>query len=289
MTKDRALHLHLISDATGETIHSLARACIAQFEGVEPLEHFWNMVRSKRQLAMVIDDIKQAGGVVIFSLVDPALRQMLEEACAVLNVPCVPVLDPVITVLEQHLGMESRHKPGRQHVLDEDYFARIEALSFAMAHDDGQNLDGLNEADAVLVGISRTSKTPTCIYLANRGVRAANIPLIPDMPPPPQLDHLTRPLIIGLTTDRDTLLGIRRQRMRMIAGGREDDYIDPERIEAEIRHARRLFNQRGWPVINTARRSIEETSAEIITMLSRHFKALPQGRPPEDPPSGGEA
>jgi regulator of PEP synthase PpsR (kinase-PPPase family) len=281
----REFHLHLISDATGETINAIARACVAQFEGVEALEHFWNMVRSERQLAMVIEGVKEFGGVVIFSLVNPLLRRQLEEACATLGVPCVPVLDAVIGALAKHLGMESQARPGRQHELDEEYFNRIDAMAFAMAHDDGQNVEGLAKADVILIGVSRTSKTPTSIYLANRGIRAANIPLVPGVALPEQISGFTRPLVVGLTTDPERLLAVRRQRLKQINAGEDTDYTDPELVREEVQAARRLFAQNRWPVINVARRSIEETAAEIINLLSRHWEALPHGVPPQE---GGE-
>lgn len=280
----KTFHLHLVSDATGETIHSLARACVAQFDGAEALEHFWNMVRSERQLSMVIEGVREYGGVVVFSLVNPKLRRQLEEACLTMGITSVPIIDPVLKALEVHLGMESRAKPGRQHVLDDEYFDRIEAMTYTLAHDDGQKAERLEKADVVLIGVSRTSKTPTCIYLANRGIRAANIPFVPSIGLPESIDTLKRPLIVGLTTDTQSLVAIRRQRMKLIAAGHEtshkSDYIDIDLVKDEILAARRLFNQRGWPVINVARRSIEETSAEIMTLLSNHFHAMPHGTPP---------
>lgn len=280
----KTFHLHLVSDATGETIHSLARACVAQFDGAEALEHFWNMVRSERQLSMVIEGVREYGGVVVFSLVNPKLRRQLEEACLTMGITSVPIIDPVLKALEVHLGMESRAKPGRQHVLDDEYFDRIEAMTYTLAHDDGQKAERLEKADVVLIGVSRTSKTPTCIYLANRGIRAANIPFVPSIGLPESIDTLKRPLIVGLTTDTQSLVAIRRQRMKLIAAGHEtshkSDYIDIDLVKEEILAARRLFNQKGWPVINVARRSIEETSAEIMTLLSNHFHAMPHGTPP---------
>lgn len=281
----KEFHLHLISDSTGETIHSLARACVAQFDKAEALEHFWNMVRSERQLTMVIEGIREFGGVVVFSLVDPKLRRQLEEACLTMGVVSVPVIDPVLKALEMHLGMESRAKPGRQHVLDDDYFDRIEAMTYTLAHDDGKNTERLEKADVVLIGVSRTSKTPTCIYLANRGIRAANIPFVPEVGLPHSIETLKRPLIVGLTTDTESLVAIRRQRMKIIAAGHEtsykSDYIDIEKVQKEILTARRIYAEKGWPVLNIARRSIEETAAEIMTLLSNHFHALPHGIPPQ--------
>ena len=187
----KQFHLHLVSDATGETINSVARACVAQFDQVQPIEHFWNLVRTTRQLEMVIEGIKDNPGLVMFTLVDEKLRRRLQETCRELQVPCIPVLDPLINALAAYLGLESQSQPGRQHMLDAEYFGRMDAMDFALAHDDGQSTWDLHEADVILMGVSRTSKTPTCIYLANRGIKAANVPFVPGCPLPPELraDH----------------------------------------------------------------------------------------------------
>ncbi|GAB5387174.1 MAG: pyruvate, water dikinase regulatory protein [Alphaproteobacteria bacterium] len=266
----RKFHIHLISDSTGETIHSLARACVAQFEDVEPVEHFWNLVRSPRQLKMVLEGIAQQPGPVVFSLVDVELRRELEAECKARDLPCVPVLDPVINALAGYLHQTVLGRPGRQHALDKAYFDRIDAMTFAMALDDGQNTAHLHEAEAILVGVSRTSKTPTCIYLANRGVRAANVPFVPNVPLPAELDEVSTPLVVGLTNDPQTLMQVRRQRLRHLEAGTDTDYVAEDQIREELRQARRHFASRGWPVINVARRSIEETAAEVMMLLTMH-------------------
>jgi len=263
----REVQIHLVSDATGETIAAVARACLVQFEGVEPVQHIWSMVRTARQLEKVIGSIRAQPGVVLFTFVDNSLRARLMDSCAEFGIPCIPVLDAVIAGLSQHLNQEAGHVPGRQHLLDSDYFARIEAINFVMGHDDGQATRDLSKADVVLVGVSRTSKTPTCIYLANRGIKAANVPLVPGREAPPELLELDRPLIVGLTIDPAVLVQVRRNRMRMIAGDSETDYTDLDVIKTEVVAARRLFHQRGWPVLDVSRRSIEETAAAIMRML----------------------
>ena len=264
----KSFHLHLVSDATGETIHSVARACLVQFEDVQPVEHVWSMIRSPRQLDKVMSGIKANPGVVLFTLVDEKLRTMLEDLCRKASIPCIAVLDPVMMALAKYLHARTRNLPGRQHELDAEYFARIEAINFVMAHDDGQSLRDLNDADVVLVGVSRTSKTPTCIYLANRGVKAANVPLVPNSPVPRELDELTRPLVIGLTNDPTSLVHVRRNRLRMLKETRDTDYTDPDAVKSEVASARRLFGERGWTVLDVSRRSIEETAAAVLQLLS---------------------
>ncbi len=273
----RAYHLHLVSDATGETVNSIARACVSQFDDVEANEHMWNLVRTQRQLDVVFDGIKASPGLVMFTLVDESLRRRLEEFCREVPVPCVSVLDPLISALGTYLGIESQRQPGRQHILDAEYFGRMDAMEFALTHDDGQSTWDLHEADVVLVGVSRSSKSPTCIYLANRGVKAANVPLVPGCPPPPELDQIVRPLIVGLTNDPERLTQIRRNRLRLLNPGVDMSYADPEMVKQEVTNARRYFTRKGWPVIDVSRRSIEETAAEILMLLARHREALEAG------------
>jgi [pyruvate, water dikinase]-phosphate phosphotransferase / [pyruvate, water dikinase] kinase len=265
-----AFHLHLVSDATGETINSVARACLVQFEDVEPIEHNWSLIRTGRQMTKVLDGIRENPGLVLFTLVNEELRVALQEGCRRLQVSCIPVLDPVIGALAGYLGRQSRGLPGRQHELDAEYFGRIDAMSFALAHDDGQSSWDYNEADVILVGVSRTSKTPTCIYLANRGIKAANVPIVPDCPVPPELLAAKRALVIGLTKDPNQLIQVRRNRLRLLSQDEETDYVDPELVRKEVVQARRLCSQHGWPIIDVSRRSIEETAATILQMLSQH-------------------
>lgn len=273
----KTCHFHLVSDATGETIRSITRACLAQFEEVEPVEHVWPLIRNKRQLQEVIKGIHDEPGMVLYTLVNDEIRLLLETACRDRGVPCHSVLDPVIAALGGYLNQSSRRQPGRQHMLDKRYFNRIEAMDFTMAHDDGHG--DLQQADVVLVGVSRTSKTPTSIYLANNGVKAANVPLIPSQPVPPHLEALTGPLIVGLTTDPNRLVQIRRNRLRMLHQKEETDYIDLEVVKKEVATAQRYFLAHGWPVIDVTRRSIEETAAAIMALLDRRHEALGHGAP----------
>ncbi|SLN20813.1 pyruvate, water dikinase regulatory protein [Oceanibacterium hippocampi] len=262
-------HLHLISDATGETLHAISKAVLVQFEQASAIEHVWSLVRSERQLKAVIDTIAGRPGIVMFTLVDFKLREILEEACKKLAMPCVSVLDPAMAVVSAYLGATSRGLPGRQHEIGDEYFNRIEAMNFAMTHDDGQFPQRLAESDIILVGVSRTSKTPTSIYLANRGVKVANVPFVPNIPLPPELFELTRPLIVGLTTNPEVLIEIRRNRLLSLKERSVTDYVDPEIVREEVATAKRLFARHGWPTINVARRSIEETAATILNLYNR--------------------
>lgn len=267
MTK--TFHLHLVSDSTGETVHGLARACIAQFEDVHPVEHTWSMVRTRTQVERVIAGIEANPGLVLFTLVDETLRGLLQGACRRLQVPTIPILDPIIGAFASYLGRRSRGQPGRQHVLDAEYFHRIDAMTYALVHDDGQGLWNLDAADVVLTGVSRTSKTPTAMYLANRGIKVANVPIVPGVPPPDELFQLTRPLVVGLTKDPEQLVQVRRQRLRMIQDHDGGDYVDLEQVRQEIAFVRRMCAEHRWTVIDVTRRSIEETAATIMQLLAR--------------------
>jgi regulator of PEP synthase PpsR (kinase-PPPase family) len=264
-------HVHLVSDATGETALMLSRAALAQFEGITVIEHQWPLVRTIPQLRRVLAGVELHPGVVFYTLVESALRRELEAGCRTLGAPCLALLDPAIETLQRYLGRESRNLPGRQHVMDAQYFQRIEAMNFALNHDDGQSMATLNEADIVLVGVSRTSKTPTCFYLANRGLKAANVPIVPDCPPLDALLQLTHPLVVGLTRGPEQLVEIRRSRLRSLGRGEDTDYVDPEAVGSEVKEARRLFARTGWPVIDVSRRSIEETAAAILQLHARRL------------------
>jgi [pyruvate, water dikinase]-phosphate phosphotransferase / [pyruvate, water dikinase] kinase len=271
MMSQSHLHLHLVSDATGDTVRSVARACLVQFEGIQTTEHFWVLVRSSAQMERVIEGIAKNPGLVVCTVVDDALRAGLEHACRQLNVHCVPLLDPVMAAIAACVGGRSRGLPGRQHDLDAAYFDRIDAMHFTMAHDDGQALGTMHEADLVLVGVSRTSKTPTCIYLANRGLKAANVPFIPEVPLPRALLDLSGPLVVGLTVHPERLIQIRRNRLLMLNQEQETSYVDMDRVAREVLEARRYFLSKNWPIIDVTRRSIEETAAAIIQLYDRHL------------------
>lgn len=262
-------HVHLVSDSTGETLNAVAKAVTARFDGVIPIEHIYALVRSPRQMDRVLEEIASAPGVVLHTLVDRELREQLEEGCRRLDMPQIGALDPLVGALSRYLGASLSKRVGAQHALDHDYFNRMAALDYAMMHDDGQGTaEQLETADVVLVGVSRTSKTPTCIYLAHRGVRAANVPLVPGQEDGERLVGLKNPLVVGLTVSPDRLVQIRRNRLEGLNAARASDYIDHDRVRDETVKARRAFERRGWPTIDVTRRSVEETAAAIINLLS---------------------
>ncbi len=270
----KTFHLHLVSDSTGETVGLVARACLVQFDAIEATDHLWTMVRSEDQVEEVIAGIQENPGFVLYTIVNKEIRDILEDGCRKLQVPCIAVLDPVIAELGAHLDAEVHAQPGRQHVMDAEYFGRIEAMHFVLSHDDGQSTWDLDQADVVLVGVSRTSKTPTSIYLANRGIKTANIPIVPGCALPNELFSAAGPLIVGLTKDPKRLVEIRRQRLRLLDQDEETDYVDLDKVSMEINDARRLFTKYDWPVINVSRKSIEETAATVLQLYSRRKEQL---------------
>lgn len=260
-------HVHLVSDSTGETLNAMARAVCARFTNVLPIEHIYALVRSARQLERALEEIANAPGVVLHTIVDATLRQALETGCQKLDMPCIAALDPLTSSLSRYLGAPLSTRAGAQYALDTDYFNRMDALSYALGHDDGQGGPDLGRADVVLVGVSRTSKTPTSIYLAHRGVRAANVPLVPGAVLPAFLSTTAVP-VVGLIVSPDRLVQIRRNRLKTLHEDRESSYVDTDAVRQEIMDARRLFERHGWPVIDVTRRSVEETAAAVINIIS---------------------
>ena len=271
-----SFHLHLLSDATGETVRGVAKACLVQFRNVDAVEHNWPMVRTTAQVNHVLGQLKDNPGVVMYTVVDELLQQTIEDGCREIQMPCIAVLDPVIESLTKLLHTEFRGQPGRQHELNAEYFGRIDAMTFAIEQDDGQAVANLANADVVLVAVSRSSKTPTCIYLANRGVKAANVPFVLGVLLPKELltlDPVSGPMVVGLTSEPERLIQIRRNRLRMIGDDRKSSYADLEAVKDEVSAALRIFRERGWPIIDVTRRSIEETAAAIFQLLERRRDA----------------
>ncbi|MCB1475348.1 MAG: kinase/pyrophosphorylase [Rhodobiaceae bacterium] len=262
------VHLHLVSDATGETLIAVSRAAAAQYATVRTIEHVYPLVRSGRQLDRILREIEEAPGMVLYTLVNTELATRLEKHCRELALPVVSVLAPVLDIFRSYLGAESTPRIGGQHTLNQHYFRRIDALNYTMVHDDGQNLDTLDDADVVLIGISRTSKTPTSIYLANRGIKTANVPLVPGMILPPQLEALTRPLVVGLVASADRISQIRQNRLLSLRADDNGNYVDRKAIADEIAMTRRLCARNGWPLIDVTRRSIEESAAAVLALIA---------------------
>ena len=262
-------HLHLVSDATGETLTTVARAATAQYTKVLPVEHVYPLVRTVKQLDRVLAEIEESPGIVLYTLLEESLAERLETYCREFGVPCLSILGPVLALLHSYLGTETSHRVGAQHVLNAEYFQRIDALNYSMLHDDGQHLEGLEQADVVLVGVSRTSKTPTSIYLANRGVKTGNVPLVPGVPVPRNVEELTRPLVVGLYASSERIVQIRQTRLLGLKAHHDDaQYIDRKSVAEEVAFSRKLCARHNWPSIDVTRRSIEETAAAVLSLLA---------------------
>ncbi|MCA1385017.1 pyruvate, water dikinase regulatory protein [Bradyrhizobium yuanmingense] len=277
-TSNNYFHLHLVSDSTGETLITVARAVAAQYANVTPVEHVYPLVRSQKQLDRVLDEIEEAPGIVLFTLLEKDLVARLEDKCKQINVPSLSIIGPVMQLFEAYLGAATTGRVGAQHVLNAEYFKRIDALNYTMIHDDGQHVEGLDEADVVLVGVSRTSKTPTSIYLANRGIRTANVPLVPGIPVPAQLETLTRPLVVSLHATPERLIQIRQNRLLSMgaeSSSGSDSYTDKQSVTEEVAFARKLSAKHDWPLLDVTRRSIEETAAAIMKLYSDRQRNRP--------------
>ena len=260
-------HLHLVSDSTGETLTTIAKAAAVQYAQIRPIEHVHPLVRNARQLKRVLQEIEQAPGIVLYTIVNLDLIAEIELRCKELQVPCLAVLQPIMQVFESYLGAPQTPTVAGQHVLDADYFRRIDALNFTMAHDDGRLPEDLNKADIILLGISRTSKTPTSIYLAQRGYKTTNVPIVPSLPFPEEIAGQHSAFVACLIASPDRIAEVRRNRALLMADRDLDDYVDRSRIAAEIAYTRKLCARHGWPIIDVTRRSVEETAATIIRLM----------------------
>ncbi|MGQ3353732.1 MAG: pyruvate, water dikinase regulatory protein [Phreatobacter sp.] len=273
--RESYFHLHLVSDATGETLMTVGRAAAVQYSTVSAIEHVYPLVRSQKQLDRVLSEIESSPGIVLYTLVDQELTDRLNAKCKEFGCPCLSVLAPILSMFQNYLGAASTPRVGAQHVLNAEYFRRIDALNYTMMHDDGQLPENWEEADVLLVGVSRTSKTPTSIYLANRGVKAANIPLVPGIPLPDAIWSLKKPLIVGLFASPERIVQIRENRILTLNAPQDhSSYVDRVAVAEEIAQSRRLFGTNNWPIIDVTRRSIEETAAGIISLLKDHRRAL---------------
>lgn len=261
-------HMHMVSDATGETLNTVARAATAYYAGYQPIEHIYTLVRTSRQLDRMIGEVEKQPGIVLYTIADAKLKTEIEQRCEALSIPCISILDPVIASLATYLNAKSKPHIGGQHVLNAEYFQRIDALNYTMAHDDGQITQDLESADVVLLGVSRSSKTPTSIYLANRGIKTANIPLVPGIPTPQGLSELKHPLVVGLIASADRISQIRRHRLLSLNEGRDTSYVDRKAITEELLAMRKLCSANNWPIIDVTRRSIEETAAAVINLMT---------------------
>ncbi len=276
-----SVHIHLVSDSTGETVNTVARAAFTYFKDVKPVEHSAVLVRTSSHVHGVLKRIRKNPGIVLYTIMDEILRATFEKECMRMKIRAIPILDPVVESLSEVMGRKPvSGRPGLQHGLDKQYFERIGAMEFTLTHDDGQQADTAGSADVVLLGVSRTSKTPTSMYLANRGIRVANVPLVPGIDPPPWLfEEKSSALVVGLTTTPDRLIQLRRSRIASIGENETTIYIDRREVRDEVLEANKLFEKMDWPVLDVSRMSIEETAASILDLLRRHAESKMKRKP----------
>lgn len=269
-TADR-FHVHLISDSTGDTLYTIARSALAPFPDVEPELHTTVFVRTQADIDAAISKVRDDPGLIIYTLADGEIQHRLLDAAQELNVPTVPALYPVIVALSDYFLKPALERPGMQHRVTNAYFDRVAALDFAISYDDGALGDRLMSADVILTGVSRASKTPTCIYLAHRGIKAANVPLVPKQEPDSAFfDAMQSGIpVVGLTASPSRLSQVRSQRLESIGAGKSPEYADIDQIRTEVADARLFFDRNEIPVIDVTRRSIEETAAEILVILRK--------------------
>jgi [pyruvate, water dikinase]-phosphate phosphotransferase / [pyruvate, water dikinase] kinase len=268
------VYVHLISDSTGETVSAVTRAVLAQFQGIDFVEKNYNLIRSEAQIIKALNEIANNPGPVVYTLVKKELRDLVRQFGDKNNLPCISVLGAAITQFSAYLGVATKSEPGLQHELNDNYFNKIEAINFALSHDDGQNCWNLESSDVILTGPSRTSKSPTCIYLANKGLRAANVPLVSGIEPPKELLQASKPLVVGLIIDPKRLLEIRHSRLVTMGGEQNINYVDDEQVAKEVTEAKRLFVRHKWATIDVTKKSIEETATNILQLLKARREKL---------------
>ncbi len=261
--------LHLVSDSTGETVANVAAAALALYDTKDVDEKLHVFVRSPSDVDAAIEQIRANPGLVLITMVDDERRQRIMAAAGEIGVEAIPVLHPVIDAVGRFLDATPEQRPGGQYEVDALYFRRVDAIDYAISHDDGALGDRLSRADVILTGVSRTSKTPTCIYLACRGIKAANVPLIPGMQPAPSFfEAVDKGVpVVALTASPTRLKQIRSQRLETIGHDKGADYAAMDTIRSEVADARLLFERIGAPIIDVTRRSIEETAAAIMAIL----------------------
>ena len=270
----KTINLHLISDSTGETLISVARAVMSQFENVEAKEFIWPLTRTKAQIEKTKEGIAQNPGIVLYTILQDDLTESIKKHCSDLRIPYIPVLTPIIATFSNYLGMNISNVIGRQHLLDDQYFSRVEAINYTMNHDDGQANWDLYDADIVLLGVSRTSKSPTSVYLSCRGYKTANIPFVSQETVPPSIFDLKKPLIVGLIINPEKLVQIRQSRLISLGQEAPTEYINLEAIKKEVAESRKLFAKLNCPVIDVTKKSVEETAVRVIQLLQEKNKTL---------------
>jgi len=261
--------IYLISDSTGETIERIFAALKAQFSNFEyELNHF-SFTRTENQIQKILDNAKKKENpIILYTIVNSKLAKYLADESQKKQIPCFGVLGDLILNFSKILNQRASHQPSGQHVLDEEYYQRIEAIQFTMNHDDGNQIDDIEKSDIILLGVSRTSKTPTSIYLANKGFKTSNIPLVNENSIPIKLiNKKIKSCIVGLTTEAERLFDIRKNRLTSLKENENTEYIDLDRIREEVENSKKIFKKNQWPVIDVTRKSVEETAASIIKIF----------------------
>lgn len=264
-----ARRIVVLSDGTGETAAQMTKAAMVQFSDQEVYFTRYKNVRSEAQIEAICEDAAREHDLVVYTLVSPTLRQFLHTKSQALRIPCVDLLGPLLVGLASHFGYEPKAIAGLLHDVNERYFYRIEAMEYTIAHDDGRDMTGLQKADLVIVGISRTSKTPLSMYLSHQGWKVCNIPIIKGFDIPKEVFEIDQRRVIGLTIDAEDLSTIRRARLQRLGQGEGGEYADPDKVLEEIEYAGDIFRKnRRWPVFNVTGKALEETASEIIKLMS---------------------
>ena len=258
--------IYLVSDSTGETLDRIFLALKAQFNKIKYNPHQFSFTRTENQILKIIDICKKKDNcIILYTIVDTKLAKFLTAISEKEKIPCFGVLGDLILSFSKLLNQKATHLPSGQHVLDEEYYNRIEAIQFTMNHDDGNKIEDINKSDIILLGVSRTSKTPTSIYLANRGFKTANIPLVNKESLPEILKKNPKlTCIVGLTTEADRLVDLRRNRMNLLKENENINYTDFEKISREVEESKKIFKKYSWPIVDVTRKSVEETAASVI-------------------------
>ena len=260
--------VYLISDSTGETLDRIFMALKAQFNNFDYDLSQFSFTRTENQISTILDNAKkQESPIILYTVVNSKLAKFLAEEANKKNIPCFGVLGDLILNFSKILNQKATHQPSAQHVLDEDYYKRIEAIQFTINHDDGNNTENILESDIILIGVSRTSKTPTSIYLANKGLKTSNIPLVNDMSIPNDIVKSKTTCVIGLTTEAERLYDIRRNRLNSLKENESSDYTNLEKIRCEVEQSKKIFKKNNWPTIDVTRKSVEEAAASIIKIF----------------------
>ena len=265
--------IFLISDSTGETLDRIFMALKAQFNNFNYELNQFSFTRTESQISTILQSAKnEESPIILYTVVNSKLAKFLADEANKIQIPCFGVLGDLILNFSKILNQKATHKPSGQHVLDEDYYKRIEAIQFTMNHDDGNQTDNILESDIILIGVSRTSKTPTSIYLANKGLKTSNIPLVNDMNIPKDLMDAENICIIGLVTEAERLFEIRRNRLNSLKEKKISDYTNLEKIKIEVEKSKKIFKKNKWPTIDVTRKSVEETAASIIKIFEIQSK-----------------